>query len=332
MTNIKYLQRFFIALFVGFSMCSIQACSDDDDDDDNGGGGSTGTLSTNVGEIVQGSGKKLLSVGEYKFYYTSDGKIKYATEWSSYHEFSSNQVISHYGEEDIETISFSFNGNGFISKMQESGSYEDENEKDTYSSTSDLTYDGEGHLTRITGKNFEEYTYDGETERTEGTLTINLTWDNGLLTKYEYAGSDDDGWTYRESATFDYGDRVYENRHKQYATFVDYLLGDAASICAYIGLFGAGPDYLPVKMNLVCVEEWEDEEYTDNYNYNYSYTYEFNEDGTIRRANSDDFTYGTIEEQGEFSPNESEYQAKATRAGQIQRKHALFGNRLKSRN
>ena len=31
MTNYIFLQKFFIILFLGFSLCSIQACGDDDD-------------------------------------------------------------------------------------------------------------------------------------------------------------------------------------------------------------------------------------------------------------------------------------------------------------
>lgn len=33
MKELKYLQRFFMLLFVGFALCAVQACSDDDDED-----------------------------------------------------------------------------------------------------------------------------------------------------------------------------------------------------------------------------------------------------------------------------------------------------------
>lgn len=35
MKTLKFLQRFFIFLFVGFSLCAVQACGDDEDDEKN---------------------------------------------------------------------------------------------------------------------------------------------------------------------------------------------------------------------------------------------------------------------------------------------------------
>ena len=337
MTNIKYLQRFFFALFVGLSMCSIQACSDDDD---NEGGGSTGTLSTNVGEIVAGSGKKLLSAGILDFYYSPEGKIKYIVEndvyddYQAYHEFSSNQITSYYDygydEKEKEVLTLSYNEKGYISKIHMYEYEEGEGGSETYSSISDISYDGEGHVVKITAQGVHEDIYNGETNRFEHTQTINFKWDDGLLVGIESMNKENDGWGYSESITFKYGDREYKNMHNQYASFIDEMFGGISSACAYIGLFGTGPDYLPVSITSIS-KEFDGDGYVDEWTDSESYIYEFNEDGTIRRANSEYFTYGTINEQGEFSPNESEYQAKATRAGQIQRRHALFGNRLKSR-
>lgn len=64
MTNLKFLQKFFFLLVMGFSLCAVQACSSDDDDDDNDGGG--------------GISKSELENTEWKvyvtaYYYDSDG-------------------------------------------------------------------------------------------------------------------------------------------------------------------------------------------------------------------------------------------------------------------
>ena len=322
------LQNFFLFLFMGTSMYALQACSDDDDE--NGGGSSN----TNVGEVVPGSGKKLLSAGDFNFYYGPNGKLKYVREGDDRHEFFSNQVVSYYDyyygedidEDDKEVINISYNGKGYISKMHVSETWEDDYEKGFYTSTMNLSYDGEGHLTKVTGKYSEEEVEDGETWKEEGTETINLTWDNGLLVKYEAIGSDNDGWTYKETATFDYEDREYTNRHHQYAPFIEDLLGEVATIFAYVGLFGEGPDYLPASVTYEEVELYEgEEEYS--WDYDESYTYDFNGDGTIYRVNSDYFTYGTIDEQGEID----EYQSKATRAEKPQKRGFIFSSRLKER-
>ena len=322
------LQNFFLFLFMGTSMYALQACSDDDDE--NGGGSSN----TNVGEVVPGSGKKLLSAGDFNFYYGPNGKLKYVREGDDRHEFFSNQVVSYYDyyygedidEDDKEVINISYNGKGYISKMHVSETWEDDYEKGFYTSTMNLSYDGEGHLTKVTGKYSEEEVEDGETWKEEGTETINLTWNNGLLVKYEAIGSDNDGWTYKETATFDYEDREYTNRHHQYAPFIEDLLGEVATIFAYVGLFGEGPDYLPASVTYEEVELYEgEEEYS--WDYDESYTYDFNGDGTIYRVNSDYFTYGKIDEQGEID----EYQSKATRAEKPQKRGFIFSSRLKER-
>lgn len=322
------LQNFFLFLFMGTSMYALQACSDDDDE--NGGGSSN----TNVGEVVPGSGKKLLSAGNFNFYYGPNGKLKYVREGDDRHEFFSNQVVSYYDyyygedidEDDKEVINISYNGKGYISKMHVSETWEDDYEKGFYTSTMNLSYDGEGHLTKVTGKYSEEEVEDGETWKEEGTETINLTWNNGLLVKYEAIGSDNDGWTYKETATFDYEDREYTNRHHQYAPFIEDLLGEVATIFAYVGLFGEAPDYLPASVTYEEVELYEgEEEYS--WDYDESYTYDFNGDGTIYRVNSDYFTYGTIDEQGEID----EYQSKATRAEKPQKRGFIFSSRLKER-
>ena len=69
----KYLSLYFMAVVCGMTFI---ACSDDNEND-NGGSNGNGTPTASVGEVIPGSGKKLLSVDDYDFFYTPDGKIKY---------------------------------------------------------------------------------------------------------------------------------------------------------------------------------------------------------------------------------------------------------------
>ena len=335
MKTFRYLQRFCMTLFVGGSMCILQAC--DDEEDDNGIGGSDNTT---VGEVVSGSGKKLLSAGDFNFYYSPDGKIKYAIDDYAYHEFSSNQVISHYDYkfdegDDIGTTNLSYNGKGYISKFQMSETWEDEGESYKFSSTANISYDGEGHIVKATGNTSSESRYDGEIYKRKATSTINFIWENGLLKRIEEKDSEDDDDWWTSTVTFDYGDRMYANNHRQYGSFVEQYFSDAPLAWAYLGMFGTGPDYLPVRAKVVTVEGYEGETYEGEENCIYSY--EFNDDGTIRCvdcSSSDDyytgidyFTYGTIDEQGE--PDIETYQAKVTRTGTIQKGFSLFGSHLR---
>ncbi|MBR2359674.1 MAG: DUF4595 domain-containing protein [Bacteroidaceae bacterium] len=320
MANFKYLQKILFFLFMGVSMCALQACSDDDDD--NGGGGG-GTSSTTVGEVVPGSGKKLLSVGDYNFYYFTDGRVKYVEDYGIKHEFtySPNQIITDYahGEdyEDKEIYTVSYNSKGYISKMtfSESGSYDSDSWSDT--GVYNLSYDGEGHLIKVTSTWTEQGVEDGESYKESGNGTVIYTWENGLLTKMESIELWADG-TEKEIMIFSYEEGKNENKYKQYATFSDDYM-------CYLGLLGTGPDYLPVSIKCTYVEDYDDEEYSSSWDE--LYTYEFNEDGTLHRANNTYFVYGTIAEQNEIEG----YQAKVTRAEKPRKKGDMFGLRSKNR-
>lgn len=322
MVNFKYLQKILFFLFMGVSMCALQACSDDDDD--NGGGGA-GTSSTTVGEVVPGSGKKLLSAGEYKFYYSVDGKIKTikVDDYMRYEfTYSPNQIICDYAYnedfEDKEVYTVSYNGDGYISKMHFTETGSDEYGSWNDSSTSTLSYDGEGHLVKVTSTFLEQGVEDGESYKESGTGTVTLTWENGLLTKYESVNKWEDG-SEKSIITYKYEDGKNWNKYKQYA---DIVGGDYGF---YLGLYGNGPDYLPVSSEYTWVEEYDD--YKDSETYTESFAYEFNEDGTLHRAGYTYFSYGTIAEQGEIE----EYQAKVTRAEKPRKKGYMLGLRSKNR-
>ena len=316
MTNFKDLQKLFFLLVMGFSMCAFMACSEDEEEESG-----SGTPSASVGEVVPGSGKKLLSAGEYKFFYTADGKIKtISTNYERYEfTYSPNQIICDYeydGDgEDEEVYTVSYNEKGYISKMifTEKGSDEYGSWDDSY--TSILSYDSEGHLVKVTNTYLEQGVEDGESYKESGTGTVVLTWKNGLLTKYESINEWEDG-SEKSTITFEYEDGKNRNIYKQFAIMDDYGF--------YLGLYGKGPDYLPVSATETYIEEYDDYKYSDTDTE--SFTWEFNEDGTLHRTYDGYFTYGTIEEQGTIDS----YQAKASRSEKTRKKGYVFGSHSKN--
>ena len=94
MTSLKFLKRYFLLLFLGISVCPFIACEEDDDEDD----------TVNVGEVVPGSGKKLLSAGDYQFYYSPDGKLAHVARYESQYDFSSNKITYYFDGEESGVI------------------------------------------------------------------------------------------------------------------------------------------------------------------------------------------------------------------------------------
>ncbi|MBR2946072.1 MAG: DUF4595 domain-containing protein [Bacteroidaceae bacterium] len=317
----KYLSLYFMAVVCGMTFI---ACSDDDEND-NGGSNGNGTPTASVGEVIPGSGKKLLSVDDYDFFYTPDGKIKYVVcgDYEKYEfTYSPNQIICNYAYdedfEDKEVYTVSYNKLGYISKMHftETGSDEYGSWNDSYTST--LSYDAEGHLVKVNSTFTEQGVEEGESYKESGIGTVALTWTNGLLKKYEAIEKYDDGSSEKEIISYEYENGENWNKYKQFASFMH-------GFYFYLGLFGNGPDYLPVRATETYIEEYEGEKYSDSDTE--QFTYEFNEDGTLHRAGETFFKYGTIAEQGDVD----KYKAKVTRAEKSRKRGYMFGLRHKNR-
>ena len=98
MINIKYLQRFFVVLFIGFFMCSIQACREDDDENTE--------LIDNTGETNNTDEMDYsLLIGMWQLEGTEDLNIT--------HFKSDGTAITYYGENGHiqETYTYTLNGN-----------------------------------------------------------------------------------------------------------------------------------------------------------------------------------------------------------------------------
>lgn len=320
----KKIFRLIATLFVAAATSTgFVSCSDDDDDNEQGGAGS-GAPSTSVGVVNPSSGLRLRKVGYMVYNYSDDGRLKSVADgndpWIEM-RYEPNQIVVTFGgdmDEDKEVYNVSYNENGYISKLIDSGSERNEDKGINYSwnETVELTYDGEGHLIKISGAGTENGEEDGYSWNETSTLSCDFSWDGGYLKNIvmsEVAKCSENGRTYEENEsyvyTFEYEEDFY-NKFKQYGTFVNKLaFWDAIIDLAHVGLLGNGPDYLPSKMTT----NNRGYEYTDTYNYT------FNEDGSLKTSNYTDFVYGTI---GENFNNE-ESKNSGIKARSSQRRNSL---------
>lgn len=258
-------------------------------DDDGGGYGIDATII----ETEDGDKLQVTRAGSTYYGYDDNGYIDYL-KWEGYeYDGSSNATKFYYsGSYGEESIQLSYNGSGYISKATcKISSYYDDDDYYSDTQNASFSYDGSGHLTKISYSGSAVDMYDGEKDSYSFSGSITLTWSNGLLTTYVHSDKEG-GDTYIETYTFDYDDGKYANAYKQHAPS-SIGCGDDLLVFAfaYAGLCGKGPNYLPTTVEYTDYESWDDEEYT--YSGSTSYTYSLNSDGTIyyQRAGSKSYTY-----------------------------------------
>lgn len=291
MVSMKHLQKLFILFAMGISLCSIQACNDDDDKLD----GNNDSPLNHVGEFIPGSTQKLLSVGEYTYHYTLDGKIQ-SVMYDGGKEiftYSPNEIQIKSEVDTIESdfiMSVTLNDKGYLSETSYSSIGSDENHTWNYIENSTHYYDAEGHLLKM----ITNWTQDGidnnEPYTGSGIDSIVYIWENGLMkqTYYEYKWSWGAEDIYEKiTSHFNYEEGKNKNQSKQDVLFSDYL--------SYLGFYGKGPDYLPTSRVRTTISNEDGEVVTESDTLQYSF--EFNEDGTVHQKNDIYFTYGTIQEQ-----------------------------------
>ena len=272
--------------------------------DDNG--------SYNVGSLLieTEDGDKLLvtSVGSLKYGYDDDGVLNYFYDYDDYDVTDNGTTFSYTDSYGSETIKLTLNGSGYISKIVEEGTYEWRDESETWKETCNLSYDGSGHLTKLSASYSETYIEDDEKETYSGSGSWTLTWSNGMLTKWVYYESDEE-WEYTDTYEYDYGSNTYANSYCQYAPAVwdesDAILAELS----YIGLLGVGPTYLPSTVDYTSVEEGDGD--VDSYDGSSSYKFSFNSNGTISYQTN---AKGT----GKKSFTYEEYTGSVTRAFDIE--------------
>lgn len=310
---------------------ALVSCGDDEPE--------SGSGSKTAGVLDEKTGLRIASAGGYNYVYAEDGKLQYVLSGSSCrYEFSySPNMIIHVDDGDYdeaENYSVSYNGNGYVSSVSESDTWEDEDERETETSDASFSYDGNGHLTKFSGT-YKETEYEkktGVTETESGTVTWTFTWSNNLLMKIVLLeeGRDDDGpFRYEETFTFSYNNESmtnYANKYQQYSAFIDYPFNSFMERLCYVGLLGNGPAYLPSKMEYEEKEEYynsdgEKENHEESGSQNYSYG--FNNDGSISYVYSgssrETYSYGYAETSGGSGSSpftRAEWNANATSSAQ----------------
>lgn len=275
---------FGMALFAGCTLM-LSSCSGDDDDDDNGGGGSgvTGNESALVKE-----GKVLLtSIDGYRpMAFTYDEQLRPVSAYESdgYYEDGYDEMffidyntgkITLWGE--LEGLSVSFNAKGYITKIQGSWNYTEDGDVSRGSMTQICNYDDSGRLVSME-TNDEEYEEDGVHKDYERSVAkVVFTWSDGNLTKTEtnsvwYGENGSIEETNSFVQTFTYGNSI--NRYRQYPE----VFGDDNELLT-VGLFGVGPEKLPLTYYSKEVSEYSGHKYEYESSWNGQFT--LNENGSI---------------------------------------------------
>ena len=259
-------------------LCVVVSCSKDDDD--------SGSASTSAGVIDKKTGLRVTSVGNYRIYYDDKGRVDYIRDNYEKWTFSYNPNIityyERYNDDDGGKYNVGYNGLGYLASLNYSDSNQDGNDKWSESANVTFSYDGNGHLTKISVSGKYSGTEDGERFNETWTDSYSFSWGNSRLQKVVYTEKyveDGETETEKETWIFSYDNENYENAYQQWVpSIVGYFEGQE-QVWAWVGLLGVGPNMLPSSA------ENTEEEYYDgkSYNHNNSYTfrYGFNSDGSI---------------------------------------------------
>lgn len=288
------MKKIFKYYLIPLSIClmgavSFVSCSSDDDD----GGGSA---SNGAGVIEGKANVRVTKVGNYSFYYDAKGRvdqINYGNKEGFHFKYNPNKVVCFDEDGDQEEVSMSYNSNGYVSKIEASSSAKYGNYSWSSSGSASYSYDGKGHLTKISSQWKESGTGDGEKYSATGKVNISFTWNNDLLMSIVEEESDtEDGETETSKSvmTYTYATDNPENYFNEYLQYTPSFSkevegvgdGEVEEALAYIGLLGKGPQYLPVSSK----NEWE--EFYDGRKHEGSssdtFKYGFNGNGTLSYA------------------------------------------------
>lgn len=267
------LLSIFMILMLGMS---FTACSDDDEDGGNGGSAS------GVNNPLLNEGNMLLTSisrsNEYNaddpdiYKYSYDEKLRpYKAEENDEISFTidydKGKIIDwDYGS--ASNLSVSFNSKGYITKVNGSWDYTEDGERENGSMEFIASYDKDGHLTEVATN--EEFHYEDGSEKEVSKITFE--WKNGcLMSIRDNSVYDDEEST--STRTFTYGDQ--KNKFRQ---FPGILSADGGEFFA-VGLFGVGPELLPITQQEVEKEGPHEDISTG------SATYTLNANGSIDTEN-----------------------------------------------
>lgn len=275
----KKFNYLFVCGIMLASTLTITSCSSDDDEG-SGAPNADNSLITNA----NGDKLRLTSDGVFNYYYNSEGlPVGYNTRYGNY-SISYDPMIITTPDGD-EKITFSLNGAGYISSAHFESEYNDYKYGESYKSSGDVSYsyDGSGHLIRVTASESGYYIEDGEKYDTSGTAVAEYTWSDGKLMKASWVlnGNDDEeAYTETEQYTFEYGNATQNTLSQFSHSMLDAysLIFDDFEECAFFGLFGKPSNAFPTKV----IETWNDSDYDgQNHTSSINPTYSFNSDGTL---------------------------------------------------
>ncbi|MBR5749768.1 MAG: hypothetical protein IKY01_13480 [Prevotella sp.] len=263
-----HLMTFLMATTFSFSFVS---CGGDDDDDN-----SSASVNDTSGRPMENpgmfglNGKHLVQVYLQTYTYYENGALLTIKDdnYGYTYTFSEDQKImeathSYHSYKNYKNA-IAYNRLGYIASMITISELEDVDVEPTDAA---YTYDRDGHLT-----NFGSY---------------DLKWVNGNLVEIsdkKYAS--DHGYTTYTLYTLEYSEK-YPNKYHQ---FVKPMLGFTKRLneyLAYIGFFGKGSEYFPIRVNLESVY-LNDRGQANNKTKTVNYKYEYNDDGTVSACIGDD--------------------------------------------
>lgn len=301
-----------MALFAGCTLM-LSSCNKDDDDN-NGGGGSN--VAGNSTSLVK-DGKMLLTSIDH-----NDGSYTYTTVFAYDERLRPVYAKDSYGDyhfyidyktgkityDGIENLSVSFNKNGYITKIQGSWNYNDEDGIVRGSLSYTFSYDKSGHLisANVTGEEYEKDDYETYYYKVIGKSVS--TWSNGNLMKVEnnYVVYDEKGNIEEkgeETQTYTYSEKT--NKYKQYGIDTD--------IFYQVGLLGVGSEMLPLTMSYSYVDE--DEDGIKKGDGSRSYEFKLKENGSIN-TQTIKYSYSKYPSTYKFNYTPTdEYDPELTRAG-----------------
>lgn len=259
---------------------AISSCSSDD----NGvtPDGPSSATSTDI------DGTRVTRVGNVSIKYDKKDRPYLFTQGNNEIEIDYEEGEINYYDYDelLTTLDVTFNGSGFISTI--STSYEID-ERDYYEKgSSDMTfsYDGDGHITKMkevaSGKATD---YDEDESYSFGVEnTIDLTWKKGNLVQIDSkdidfeSGKEVDSWESRSK--IEYGRE--ENEYLQFPMSLCYVDMNGLNVFFLVGLFGNGPADLPSSL-----------ENNGSGYHDYDITFQLNRNGSIseERMNSTTWSY-----------------------------------------
>lgn len=283
----KKLYYFLVCGMMSFAVLGFTGCSSDDDDTDpktdlpdtGDDDDDDDTSDPQPGKLV------LVSDGHTSYTYDSEGRfVGWVKQNRSY-------IISY----DAQTITlpsgsvynFKLNSNGYISEM----SFSSEREGSKLVSSSRLTYDGNGHLTKVSsyGSGYSES--NGERVNKSTDIDLIYTWVNGRMESARFVVVNANGETKTESV---------EDVHYNYGADIPNPLGLFSQSLAYAydvslygasfgGLYGTASNMFPTSVTGVIKKTTNG--VTEETPYDYETTYTFNGDGTLNKEVFDGTDY-----------------------------------------